>query len=146
MGRRGGMTQSDQDDLRQDILLALLSRADRYDSRRGAQSTYIKFVVQNAVVDRIRAARSHLLLINANAAVPDIAAPIDPEQHLILRIDLARALASLAPPLLRVVTLIAQLGSPAEAHRASAMPLCTFYRHLAELRMQLRAAGLAPTP
>jgi len=146
IARHRGLTPDDRDDLRQNILLALLARAHRYDQLRGATATYMKVLIRHAVVDQARAVRTSLLLIDAEAGVPDIAVPTDQEQHLICRLDLARTLADLAPPLLDIVSLIAQHGSAADAHRASALPLCTFYRRLAEVRMQLRAGGLAPTP
>ncbi len=146
IARRSGLSPSDCDDLRQEILLALLARAHRYDQMRGATATYVKVLTRHAVADRARAAKSSSLLIDAEARVPDIAVPMDQEQYLICRLDLRRTLSDLAPPLADIVALIAQHGSAAEAHRASALPLCTFYRRLAEVRMRLRAGGLAPTP
>lgn len=146
VGLRRGLPQADQDDLRQEILLAVLLRGHHYDARRGAQSTFLKIVTQTAVADHRRAARSSALFAAAGSQPEDIAPPGDPEGEVLLRIALAAALAALPPTLLQVVSLIAECGSAAEAQRASAQPLCTFYRRLREVRMRLRLAGLAPTP
>ena len=146
ISQRRGLNPSDRDDLRQDILLALLTRAHRYDQLRGATATFVKVLTRHAVVDQARAALTSSRLIDAEAKVPDIAASLEQEDYLICCIDLARTMAELAPALVDIVTLIAQHGSAAEAHRASALPLCTFYRWLSEVRMRLRAGGLAPTP
>jgi DNA-directed RNA polymerase specialized sigma24 family protein len=145
-GRRRGWPPAAQDDLRQDILLAVLARADRYDAQRGAQSTFLKIVTHAAVVDHTRAARTRMLSDLAPSTPEDIAAPEDPEERLLQRIALARVLAELPPSHLRIVRLIAECGSAAEAHRASDQPLRTFYRQLRELRMRLRLAGLSVTP
>lgn len=144
--RRHGLSPSDCDDLRQEILLALLMRAHRYDHVRGAMATYVDVLTRHAVADRARATKTSSFLIDAEAAVPEVAVPLDQELYLICRLDFRRTLADMAPPLLDIVALIAQHGSAAEAHRASTLPLCTFYRRLAEVRMRLRAGGLAPTP
>ena len=144
--RRRGWPQAAQDDLRQDILLAVLARAHRYDAQRGAQSTFLKIVSQAAVVDHARAARTRPLSDLVSSVPEDVAAPEDPEERLLQRIALAGVIAELPPSLLRIVVLIAECGSAAEAHRASNQPLCTFYRQLRELRMRLRLAGLSVTP
>lgn len=144
--RRRGLPQAAQDDLRQDILLAVLARAHGYDAQRGAQSTFLKVVTKAAVVDHARAVRSRMLSDLASPPLNDVAAPEDPEERLLQRIALASVLAELSPSHLRIITLIAECGSAAEAHRASDQPLCTFYRQLRELRMRLRLAGLSVTP
>lgn len=144
--RRRGLPQAAQEDLRQDILLAVLARAHGYDPQRGAQSTFLKVVTKAAVVDHARAVRTRMLSDLAASPLDDIAAPEDPEDRLLQRIALASVLAELSPSHLRIITLIAECGSAAEAHRASEQPLCTFYRQLRELRMRLRLAGLSVTP
>jgi len=126
--------------------MSVLARAHRYDAQRGSQSTFLKTVTQTAVVDHTRAARTRLLSNLASSTPEDIASPVDPEERLLQRIALARVIAELPPSLLRIVVLIAECGSAAEAHRASDQPLCTFYRQLRELRMRLRLAGLSVTP
>jgi RNA polymerase sigma factor (sigma-70 family) len=143
-GRRA-LPRTEQDDLRQDILLAVLVRASHYDAQRGAQSTFLKVVTRSAIADHCRSARSHAQSEGAEVLPDDIAGPADPEADLIQRISLALVLATLSPSQQRIVALIAECGSAAEAHRASAQPLCTFYRQLRELRMRLRLAGLGPT-
>jgi len=143
--RRRGLPQATQDDLRQDIVMAVLLRAPHYDAQRGAQSTFLKVVTRSAIADHRRSARSHAQIEGAEELPDEIGGPADPEADLIQRISLALVLATLPPSQLRIVALIAEWGSAAEAHRASAQPLCTFYRQLRELRVRLRLAGLSPT-
>jgi DNA-directed RNA polymerase specialized sigma24 family protein len=145
-GRRQGLPQADQDDLRQTILLAILLRSHHYDRDRGAQSTFLKIVTRSAITDHQRSTRGRMPGERTEALLDETAAPGDPEADLLQRISLSLVLASLPPPLLRVVALIAEWGSAAEAYRASGQPLCTFYRQLREVRMRLRLAGLSVTP
>ena len=67
ISQRRGLNPSDRDDLRQDILLALLTRAHRYDQLRGATATFVKVLTRHAVVDQARAARTSSRLIDAEA-------------------------------------------------------------------------------
>lgn len=143
--RQQGLAQADQDDLRQSILLAVLLRSHHYDRDRGAQSTFLKIVTRSAITDHRRTTRGRTLDDGTDAQPDDAAALGDPESELLQRISLSLVLATLPPSLLRVVALISEWGSAAEAHRASGQPLCTFYRQLRELRMRLRLAGLALT-
>lgn len=116
-----------------------------YDRDRGAQSTFLKVVTRSAIGDHRRSSRSHTASEGPEALPDDVAAPGDPEADLLQRITLALVLATLPPQQLQIVALIAEWGSVAEAQRASAQPLCTFYRQLRELRMRLRLAGITPT-
>ncbi len=144
LGQRRGLSQADREDLRQDILLALVRRAHGYADARGAWSTYVKLVAQHAVADLELARQRVPLEVDIHDPALDIADPHDLPQHVVLRLDLARTLAALPPHLVAVIALIAEHGSVAAAQHASAIPTCAFYRHIADIRMWLRAAGLTP--
>ncbi len=140
------MSQVDREDLRQDILLALVRRAGGYAAERGAWSTYVKLLARHAIADHDSARQSGSAVRHVGEPVPDIADPVDLSQHLILRLDLGGAIAVLPPQFVSLIALIAEHGSLADAQRASDLTLCAFYRQVADLRMWLRAAGLAPPP
>ena len=143
-GRSRGLSQVDREDLRQDILLALVRRAGGYVAQRGAWSTYVKVLARHAIADHDSARWSASAVRHAGEPVPDVAEPVDLSQHLVLRLDLAGAVAVLPPQFVSLIALIAEYGALADAQRASDLTLCAFYRQVADLRMWLRAAGLAP--
>lgn len=144
VARRRRMSSADLEDLRQDILLALVRRARGYTAVRGAWSTYVKLVAQHAVAD-LEHSRGRVPVVGSVAdPVLDIADLRDLRHDLVLRLDLARTLAALPTHLVEIIALIAEQGSVAAAQHASTIPSCVFYRRIADLRMWLRAAGLAP--
>ena len=48
----------DREDLTQDILLAIVEAAGRYDARRASWSTFVSLLAQHVVIDRARAPAS----------------------------------------------------------------------------------------
>ena len=138
------MSQADREDLRQDILLVLVTLAGGYAAQRGAWSTYLKLLARHAIADQDRARLADPVAGRADELPPDIPDPFDLRQHLILRLDLAGTVAALPPHLVRIVALVAEYGSVADAQHACDLPMCVFYRQVADLRMWLRAAGLTP--
>ncbi len=60
--RRLRLGRADRDDLRQDILVALLERLAQFDPARGAWSTFTSVVARSVVADRVRATRQALPL------------------------------------------------------------------------------------
>ena len=143
--RRGRLQPADREDLRQDALVAVVVRSQGYDPALGAWSTFADLVVRHALADRdaARSTTSHLVFGIELDDLP-AAAAADPTSDLVTRLDLERLWPCLPPPLQRVLALVAREGSVAEACRASAMPAAAFYRAVADLRLWLRAAGLAP--
>ena len=144
VGKRRGLSQADREDLRQDILLALVRRAHGFAGARGAWSTYVKLVAQHAVADLEHVRARVPLVADIDGLALDIADPHDLRHDVVLRLDLARTLDALPPHLVAVIALIAEHGSVAAAQRVSAIPTCAFSRHIADIRMWLRVAGLAP--
>lgn len=59
-GRRLGLSRADRDDLRQDILLAMVLRGRHYDPARGAWSTFVGLLARNVVADHARAQRERI--------------------------------------------------------------------------------------
>lgn len=159
-GRRGRRCRADVDDLRQDILLAVLERVGAYDANQGAWSTFVALLGHHVVLDRIRADRSagavavvslDIEALDASMALRSATQPEagDCVSEIARRIDLESLVADLpTDPRETLALLMASQGDIAEAQRSSGRSLSVFYRSVADLRMWLRAGGLGvpPTP
>jgi len=156
--RRGRRHQADCDDLRQDILLAILERAEHFDPDQAGWPTFVSLLARHVVGDRIRAdARAmrtepvqvDLTALSAVTKLTSVTMPEAGDDELIsvLRIDLDQ-LAEVLPIQARdtLALLIMTQGDIAAAQRASTRSSSAFYRALADLRLWLRAAGLAVGP
>ena len=58
--RRLHLTRPEREDLRQDILLAMLQRDRHFDPAKAAWSTFANLLARHVVADRIRAARDRV--------------------------------------------------------------------------------------
>ena len=156
--RRGRRQQADCEDLRQDILLAILERADHFDPRQAAWPTFVSLLARHVVGDRLRAdakamaseaVQMDLTALSAVTKLTSITMPEAGDDELIsvLRIDLDQ-LAEVLPIQARdtLALLVMTQGDIAAAQRASTRSSSAFYRAVAELRLWLRAAGLAVDP
>ncbi len=147
-GRRLQLGQADRDDLRQDILVALLQRCGHFDPSRGAWSTFVGVVARHAVADRGRAEREAASPAFVPLDVDDFPAgcsatqqdAVDPNVPLAIE----RAVEDLPAEPRALLQLIHQTGDVADAQRASAQSCASFYRGIADLRFWLLAAGLRP--
>ncbi|WP_431304078.1 sigma factor [Sediminicoccus sp. BL-A-41-H5] len=153
--RRGRRHQADCDDLRQDILLAILERAEHFDPKQAAWSTFVSLLARHVVGDRLRAdakarktepVQVDLAALSSVSQLTSVTLPEagDDELSSVLRIDLDQA-AAVLPAQARetLALLIMSQGDIAAAQRASTRSSSAFYRDLADLRLWLRAAGLA---
>ena len=155
--RRLGLSCADRDDLHQDILLAIVERADRFDARRGGWVTFVRLLARHVVADRLRADRSQQRVVLVpidlmqwgvaatlgSATLPD---PGDDAVDTVRRIDLDTLPSDLPPQPRETLLLLMQThGDVAAAQRASGRSCSAFYRSIDDLRMWLRAAGLGVT-
>ena len=146
--RRMALAPADQEDLRQDILLALLERSARFDATRGAWGAFATVLARHAVADRARAHRHAtcpaFLAIDldsfpagASATQHDVA---DPE----ISLDLRRVGSEIPASSGQLLTLLCATADIADAQRRAPASCAAFYRAVAELRCWLHAAGLRP--
>ena len=155
--RRGRRGDADRDDLRQDILLAIVERADRFDPTQAAWPTFVSLLARHVVADRHRADAQaaktapvllDLVALSATTALTSITQPEagDDELASLRRIDLQH-LAKVLPeqPRETLALLVMTQGDVAAAQRASGISCSAFYRAVADLRLWLRAGGLATT-
>ena len=146
--RRLSLSRSDRDDLRQDILLAMLEREARFKPERSPWDAFATLLARHVVADRVWVRRTgvhpehvHLDLdgfpVGASATQRD-------EEDVDLRLDLARVGADMPAPCGRLLALLRSTADIAEAQRQAPESSAAFYRTLSELRCWLHAAGLRP--
>ena len=137
------LAEADLEDFRQAILVAILTRSARHDPQRGSWATFVGLIARHAAIDLARACRGRLPTSPVETFEDVLADPAAgyPEPSL----DLRAALATLPPSCRRLVALIAETGSLADARRASTMSSASFYRHVHDLRLRLLMAGLGTT-
>lgn len=143
--RQRRLSRADREDLEQDILLALLEAAPRYDAERGAFATFVTVVARRALIDHARrpAAPSQLSLDAEEGRTlrETLAAPeVEIELGLALS-GAADALPATACALLREIVARGDVVAAREARPCSS---ATFYRELHDLRCWLRALGSHP--
>lgn len=147
-GRRLHLSSADRDDLRQDILLALLQRCAHFDPTKGAWSTFVAVIARHAVADRARNERNGPSLTFVPLDVDDFPAgssatqqdAVDPT----LPLDIERVVEELPAEPRALLQLIRQTRDVADAQRASPQSCASFYRGVSELRFWLLATGLRP--
>ncbi|MBX6323817.1 MAG: hypothetical protein IRY94_18530 [Rhodospirillaceae bacterium] len=153
--RRLGRQRPDEEDLRQDILLAVVERAGRFDPSCACWATFVALLARHAVADRRQAERRRRAVemipldldqVDADAAAAWAAARADRRDAaaaIALRIDLHALLGAL-PPTQRatLAVLLGTDGEPAAARRASGRSSSAFHRDVQELRLWLLASGL----
>ena len=152
--RRGRHGRADREDLRQDILLAIVERARHFDAGQSNWDAFVTLLARHVVSDRIRAdrhpARVALVAVDLDAldaatrltSATLVEAP-DADDGIARRLDLDAVLGDLpAQPREILALLIAHQGDVAAAQRASGRSCSAFYRAVEELRLWLRAAGL----
>ncbi|MGG5819607.1 sigma factor [Falsiroseomonas sp. HW251] len=148
-GRRLSLSRCDREDLRQDILLAMLERDARFDAARGRWAAFATILAQHAVADRVRARRRGprpvFVDLDLDAFPAGASATqcdeVDPD----IALDLARVGDEIPAPCRLLLDLIRRTTDIADAQREASGSCAAFYRAMAELRCWLHAAGLRPT-
>ncbi|WP_149539276.1 hypothetical protein [Siccirubricoccus phaeus] len=153
--RRLGRQRPDEEDLRQDILLAVVERAGRFDPSCACWATFVALLARHAVADRRQAERRRRAVemipldldqVDADAAAAWSAAWAgrrDPSADMALRIDLHALVGDLPPTQRATLALLLRTdGEPAAARRASGRSSSAFHRDVQELRLWLLASGL----
>ncbi len=143
--RRRLKTQAaDADDFRQAILLELVGRAARFDPCRGTWGAFVSVVTRHAAARLANHRLRHPSAAMVLSLDPDIADANHRVDAIDLGLDLRDSFDRLPRRLKRVVDLIVETGSVANAQRASGLSTASFYRALAELRLCFIADGLVP--
>lgn len=148
LARTLGLPRHERQDLAQDILVEMLGRVGRFDTERGAASTFIDLLARHGaarVRERAlaRLTSEHNLAADAalQAADPGVLGVVMPrfDRDLALR----RAILSLPTPMRELCRLFLTLP-PHAVCRAAGISRPTLYRRLHELRLRLLCAGIEP--
>ncbi|PWS34583.1 hypothetical protein DFH01_23885 [Falsiroseomonas bella] len=155
---RAGMPAADRDDLQQDILLAIIERAGRFDPAHAGWATFVGLLARHVVADHCQAAsRRHAQMqvaldvgsIDALADARSVTQPpaIDMAQAVDARLDLQRLIGDLPKEQRETLVILLQTeGDVAAAQRRSGRSSSAFYRDVKELRFWLRASGVVALP
>lgn len=132
---------ADEEDFRQDLLLDLVRRSDRFDHSRSTWPAFARSITRNAAAkiarNRIRVAALTAPLEHAHDVVDERCRANTIE----LKIDLARALQNLPADLRWLASHIADSGDVASARRVAPISQAGFYRALQKLRARLITGG-----
>jgi DNA-directed RNA polymerase specialized sigma24 family protein len=156
--RRLRLSTADRDDLRQDLLVDLLARVDKFDPRRGTLGAFAGIIIQHRAariaahlrrngarvttvsIDDPTVGRDDITLLDTCseddgylAWIGSCASPITVLED---RLSMSRALNTLCPEHIGLCAELVAGSIEGGASRA------TRYRHLHEVRLQLLAAGI----
>lgn len=141
------LSRADRDDLRQDMLVALLERQAQFDPARGGWGAFVAVVARSAAADHLRVRlRQRIAVVpldldlcpaGASATQRDCASPE-------LGLDMQSIAAVLPVPQGHLLCLLVAAGDVATAQRVDGRSTTAFYRAVADLRCWLRAWGLRP--
>ncbi|MCC6392073.1 MAG: hypothetical protein IT167_15845 [Bryobacterales bacterium] len=146
-----GLTTDDREDIEAQLLLAICSRARRFDSKRSSLNTFACRVMDKEVasIQRYRLARRRLHLgrpdLVDDGALDDlfIASPATVERQEFW-LDVGKVMKTL-PVALRETVLALRCGSPTEAGRTLGTAKSAVYERIAQIRQAFLAAGIGPT-
>ncbi len=163
--RRLGLPGHEQEDLRQELLVDLISRLKWFDPARGTLSAFASVIIRHRAgrlgkrINRERAIFVPMSLRDSAARDPNVASAFDPvveadgyisglaHSHdrfatIDRRLDLGRALGNLRPRDLSLCVKLAE-QTPAEISRSGKFSRATLYRRLRNIRLQLVAEGIS---
>lgn len=161
-----GFTESDRDDLEQEMMFDLLSRLLRYDAKRAGRKTFITRIIENKVASIIEyqgaAKRDYRLctcslddrLVNDESDASERIDTVDQDDYLIrtgrqsrpaaelrdLQINLAKIMALLHPDLRNLCELL-MANRPSEVARALGVSRTTICRRLKRIRTVFEIVG-----
>jgi DNA-directed RNA polymerase specialized sigma24 family protein len=155
---RARLQPADRDDLQQDILLAIVERARRFDPAHAGWATFVGLLARHVVADRCQEASRRqaqiavpleVASVDALADARSVTQPraIDMAEAVNLRVDLQRLIGDLPGEQRETLLILLQTeGDIAEAQRRSGRSTSAFYRDVKELRLWLRASGVVAMP
>jgi RNA polymerase sigma-70 factor (ECF subfamily) len=141
----------DFDDLRQDLLLDLVRRLSKFDPNRGDWQGFVGGVVRNhatvLATRRYRRAQQEVLAddwFNDDRGSLEYLRSYDPVDQLHLRLDVARVVSQLAPPL-QALTLLLAVIPVGEIPSAIGKSRSRVYQMIRQIRLAFIGADLGPT-
>lgn len=162
--KRHGLSSADRDDIEQEMLLDLIERQDKFDSKKSKASTFTGLVTKNRSTELVHKLISHCKVFTVAsypdaANDPDMRNPIeeysDAEQNLcnldhnlftdsMALHDLGVAMNHMSSDQVDFLDFLCTHSNLPSAAKASGMSSATFYRRTAEIEMHLRMFGIRP--
>lgn len=161
-GVSAGLSQSEREDLYQEIVLDLLERADHFDPAKGSPGTFTGVVSEHRTADFISALkkdRARITFVSERNAANDNNAEFFSDEQFETNIplwaddsdlfaetetlnDIKKALSCMSGEQVSLLQLlVSHLDLPVAA-KASGMSSASFYRRVADLQMHLRMFGI----
>jgi len=149
-----GLSEDEQEDCRQDMVVELLSAFDRFDPGKAKRETYINRVLDKFVKHAVRTRCTHRNRACDSPICLDDVAPgfqpvindpgageLDEQGRRELRLDMAAVIARMPKRLQRVCRLLMEY-TPTEAAEELDISRTSIYRNIAEIHQHLTIAGL----
>ena len=152
------LSAADREDIEQEILLALLERAAKFDPARGAVGTYTGVVSESCArdsLDRLMKDRGRLIFCDGlrvaandeepagfqDSVVPMWSEPRDEHAQSMALMDFETASAVMTKDQFALFEILGEHNDLPDACTASGISTATFYRRVRDLKMHLRMFG-----
>jgi hypothetical protein len=142
--RQRRLRRDDQEDLAQDILLAILEASPHFDPARGAWSTFVAMLARRAIVDHARRPVAPECLSLSTAEAQRLAARAASAADQRIAVEFGIAVDALPDEPRALLSCIIRHADLTTARDSSGASPATFYRQLGDLRCWLRVVGMAP--
>lgn len=142
--RQRRLRRADQDDLAQDILLAILEASPHFDPARGAWSTFVAMLARRVVIDHARRAAAPDCVSLSTAEGERLAAQTASADDQRITVEFGIAVEALPDEPRALLSCIIRHADLTAARDSSGASPATFYRQLGDLRCWLRVVGVAP--
>lgn len=144
--RQRRLRRAEQEDVAQDILLAILEASPHFDPARGAWSTFVAMLARRSVIDHARrpaAPECVSLSATEGQRLAARAASADDQR---ITVEFGIAVEALPDEPRALLSCIIRHADLTAARDTSGASPATFYRQLGDLRCWLRVVGIAPAP
>ncbi len=151
VARKLGLSRDDIEDMRQDLLVAMIERLERFDPQKASVATFLDLVARHGAHAAVRKCRRHQQMFGPMPVSfdEDAGLPDPPVSILTLAsdagpaLDVVRTVAAL-PDSLRSLCGLLLSEPPSVACRKSRLSRATFYRRVRDIRLQFLSQGLRP--
>lgn len=142
--RQRRLRRADQEDLAQDILLAILEASPHFDPTRGAWSTFVALLARRVVIDHARRPAAPDCVSLSTAEGERLAALAASAEDQRITVEFGIAVEALPDEPRALLSCIIRHADLTAARDSSGASPATFYRQLGDLRCWLRVVGMAP--
>lgn len=142
--RQRRLRRADQEDLAQDILLAILEASPHFDPTRGAWSTFVALLARRVVIDHARRPAAPECVSLSTAEGERLVARTASADDQRIAVEFGIAIEAVPDAPRGLLNCIIRHADLTAARDSSGTSPATFYRQLGDLRCWLRVVGMAP--